>query len=95
MPPVEEQTQMPGAFTADFFAARFLLRPGRAYQQAVDAFQPYNETRDPNPVARAEIKTLIERSKTSPTARPSYLFVNNRLEGNSPNTIASALALGG
>ena len=30
MPPVEEQMQMPGAFTADFFAARFLLRPGRA-----------------------------------------------------------------
>ncbi|MFM8458286.1 MAG: DUF72 domain-containing protein, partial [Chthoniobacterales bacterium] len=36
MPPVEEQMTVPGAFTADFFAARFLLRPGRAYQQAVD-----------------------------------------------------------
>jgi len=93
MPPVEEQMQMPGAFTTDFFAARFLLRPGRAYQQAVDAFQPYNETRDPNPTARAEIKTLIERSKTSPSPRPSYLFVNNRLEGNSPNTLAAALEI--
>ena len=85
---------MPGAFTADFLAARFLLRPGRAYQQAVDSFQPYAETKEKNEEARTAIKTLIQRSKTSPTPRPSYLFVNNRLEGNSPNTIAAALDLG-
>jgi len=91
MPPAEEQMAMPGAFTADFFAARFLLRPGRAYQQAVDRFQPYRETKDANPEARTAIKSLIQRSKTSPTPRPSYLFVNNRLEGNSPNTLAAAL----
>jgi uncharacterized protein YecE (DUF72 family) len=91
MPPVEEQMQMPGAFTTDFFAARFLLRPGRAYQQAVENFQPYNETKEPNPEARAAIKSLVDRSKSSPSPRPSYLFVNNRLEGNSPNTIAAAL----
>ena len=94
MPPVEEQMQMAGAFTADFFAARFLLRPGRAYQQAVDSFQPYKETKEKNPEARAAIKSLIKRSTSAPTPRPSYLFVNNRLEGNSPNTIAAAFDLG-
>lgn len=93
MPPVEAQMALPGAFTTDFFAARFLLRPGRAYQQAVDNFQPYRETRDPNPTARAAIKNLIHRSQSTPTPRPSYLFVNNRLEGNSPNTLAAALDL--
>ncbi len=93
MPPVEEQMVLPGAFTADFYAARFLLRPGRAYQQAVDSFQPYRETKDASPEARTAIKSLIQRSKTSPTRRPSYLFVNNRLEGNSPNTLAAALDL--
>jgi hypothetical protein len=85
--------QMPGAFTANFFAARFLLRPGRAYQQAVDGFQPYRETKDQNDEARAALRSLIKRSVTQPTARPSYAFVNNRLEGNSPNTIAAALDL--
>jgi len=84
---------MPGAFTADFFAARFLLRPGRAYQQAVSAFQPYGETKETNPEARAALKALIKRGASAPTARPSYAFVNNRLEGNSPNTIAAALDL--
>ena len=93
MPPVEEQMQMSSAFTTDFLAARLLLRPGRGYQQAVDSFQPYRETKEANPEARAAIKSLIQRSKTSPTPRPSYLFVNNRLEGNSPNTIAAALDL--
>ena len=93
MPPVDEQMAMPGAFTADFLAARFLLRPGRAYQQAVDSFQPYRETKEANPEARTAIKSLIQRSKAAPTPRPSYLFVNNRLEGNSPNTIAATLNL--
>jgi uncharacterized protein YecE (DUF72 family) len=91
MPPVEEQMQMPGAFTADFYAARFLLRPGRAYEQAVKEFQPYAETRETNQEARAALRSLIQRSAAQPTARPSYAFVNNRLEGNSPNTIAAAL----
>ena len=93
MPPVDEQMEMPGAFTADFFAARFLLRPGRAYQQAVDSFQPYAKTKETNKEARAALRSLIQRSVAHPTARPSYAFVNNRLEGNSPNTIASALNL--
>ena len=91
MPPVEEQMTMPDAFTADFFAARFLLRPGRAYQQAVDSFQPYGETKEKNPEARAALKSLIQRGAAAPTPRPSYVFVNNRLEGNSPNTIAAVL----
>jgi uncharacterized protein YecE (DUF72 family) len=94
MPPVDEQMALPGAFTADFSAARFLLRPGRAYAQAVKEFQPYAETKETNTEARAALRSLIQRSKAAPTPRPSYLFVNNRLEGNSPNTIAAALALG-
>jgi uncharacterized protein YecE (DUF72 family) len=91
MPPVEEQMAVPGAFTTDFYAARFLLRPGRAYEQAVKEFQPYAQTRERNQEARAALRSLIQRSAAQPTARPSYAFVNNRLEGNSPNTIAAAL----
>ncbi|MFZ4482370.1 MAG: DUF72 domain-containing protein [Chthoniobacterales bacterium] len=93
MPPVGEQMQMPGAFTADFFAARFLLRPGRAYQQAVEKFSPYRETQEINLEAREALKSLVQRSEQTPTKRPSYIFVNNRLEGNSPDTIAAALGI--
>lgn len=93
MPPVSEQTAMPGAFTADFFAARFLLRPGRTYREAVSRFQPYRETGEADPAARAAIATLIRRNAAAPGARPSYVFVNNRLEGNAPNTLAASLGI--
>jgi len=93
MPPVGEQMALPGSFTTDFFTARFLLRPGRAYRQAVESFQPYRETKEKNPEARAALRTLIKRAQHQPTKRPSYVFVNNRLEGNSPNTIAAALEI--
>jgi len=46
MPPVNEQMAVEGSFTADFAAARFLLRPGRMYEDAVKAFQPYREVKD-------------------------------------------------
>jgi hypothetical protein len=84
---------MPGAFTTDFFAARFLLRPGRAYQQAVDKFSPYRTTQEVNAEARTALKSLVRRSEQTPTKRPSFIFVNNRLEGNSPGTIAGALGI--
>ena len=94
MPPVEDQMSMTGAFTTDFFAARFLLRPGRTYQQAVDKFSPYRGVSEPAPEARAALRQLIQRGRSQSTARPSYAFVNNRLEGNSPATIAAALEIG-
>lgn len=93
MPSVGTQAAMPGAFTTDFFAARFLLRPGRDYREAVASFSPYRETREPCPEARQDLRRLIARAKATPSARPSYIFVNNRLEGNSPNTIAAALGI--
>lgn len=95
MPSVGAQMALDGAFTADFFAARFLLRPGRAYAEAVERFTPYAETREPCPEAREDLRRLIARANAAPTNRPSYAFVNNRLEGNSPNTITAALGLGG
>lgn len=87
MPPVSEQTALEGAFTADFFAARFLLKPGRRYTEAVDAFSPYRAVAEIQPAERAAMQALAART---PKAR-SFLFVNNRLEGNAPGTIAAAL----
>ena len=87
MPPVSEQAAMDGAFTADHFGARFLLTPGRDYQGAVDAFQPYNETRAVDPDARAAGTALLDRQPKG----KSYLYVNNRLEGNAIRTIMAMI----
>lgn len=91
MPPVAEQMANPESRTADFHVARFLLTPGRSYQQAVDAFSPYEETKAVDNDARAAGKELVgEALKTS--KRPSFIFVNNRLEGNALKTIEAMLA---
>ena len=89
MPPVNEQLAMPDSVTTDFVVARFLLTPGRTYEQAVSAFSPYTETKAPDAVAREAGKALIAKAKQG--KRPSFLYVNNRLEGNALNTIAAIL----
>jgi hypothetical protein len=53
----------------------------------VATFQPYSEIRDPNPQTRAAMRQLIGRAKEK--RETLMLFVNNRLEGNSPLTILS------
>ena len=87
MPPIAEQMSIPGAFTADFTVTRALLRPGRAYEDAVAMFTPYDQVRDENPEARDTLRALIRRMREE--RRSAYIFVNNRLEGNAPETIQS------
>ncbi len=90
MPPVEMQLAMEGAVTTDFIAARFLLAGGRTYSRAVEEFSPYDETKAPDPAAREAARRLVALAKTA-SKRHSFLFVNNRLEGNALNTIAAVL----
>jgi uncharacterized protein YecE (DUF72 family) len=85
MPGLDAQITLPGAFTTDFIVARALLRQGRSYEEAVQAFSPYDAIQDENPPARQALRQLIRSARE--TKRPAFLFVNNRLEGNAPKTI--------
>jgi uncharacterized protein YecE (DUF72 family) len=85
MPPLEEQIAMPGVFTADFTVVRALLRAGRAYETAVATFAPYDKIQDENPEGRMALRDLIAQMKAE--RRTSYIFANNRFEGNAPETI--------
>lgn len=87
IPSVAEQIELPGAFCADFTVARLLLKPGRTYEQAVTMFSPYKAIQEPNDEVKDAAKSLILKAKGG--KRPSFLFVNNRLEGNAPKTISS------
>lgn len=98
MPPVAEQWRLPGVQTAgDFTAGRFLLRPGRTFEQAVEMFSPYNATKEPYEEAREAAATVIEHvvDAMNPQAasRSSFLFFNNRLEGNALFTLIAVVAL--
>jgi uncharacterized protein YecE (DUF72 family) len=97
MPPVSEQMALPGSRTnPDLVAARFLLKPGRKYEDAVKSFQPYNETKEVNEEARKAIAQLIKLAlvATGGNLVRALIFINNRLEGNALNTIAAVLESG-
>ena len=85
MPTIGAQLELPGSLTATFIVARALLRPGTTYDEAVDAFSPYDRIREPNPELRHDIAQLVDRARTMRV--PAYILVNNRAEGSAPRTI--------
>ena len=85
MPELPEQVEIADAFTAGFTVVRALLRRGRPYEEAVKSFSPYIQVQDLNMGARQAIGGLIVRARS--LREPSYIYVNNRLEGNAPDTI--------
>jgi uncharacterized protein YecE (DUF72 family) len=91
MPPVGEQMALPDSRTCPgLVAARFLLKPGRQYAEAVRSFQPYDRAREVNLDARAAALALVREGTETPDRR-TFLYVNNRLEGNALETIAAVL----
>jgi hypothetical protein len=92
MAPVSEQMALAGSRTNPaLVAARFLLKPGRTYEEAVKTFEPYDRIKEENPEARAAGKTLISEGKAAAPKRRTFIFVNNRLEGNALGTITAML----
>ena len=85
MPPLIQQLNRPGVFTSNFTVTRALLTPGRTYEVAVQTFQPYNSVKEPNQAVRDALRQVLVRAKLR--AEPTYIFVNNRLEGFAPGTI--------
>lgn len=98
MPSLAEQLALPECFpSAEFAAARLLLKPGREYQDAVDRFAPYDRIREPYPEGREAGAEAIRRVaiKNHRGPRTLYLYVNNRFEGNALQTIAAMMTATG
>jgi hypothetical protein len=84
---------MPGSQTnPHLLAARFLLKPGRKYEEAVKTFQPYDKVKEKNPDARAAGKALVAEGKAAGPSRKTFIYVNNRLEGNALETIGAMIS---
>jgi len=81
---------MVGSETAKFASARFLLQPGRNYEQAVKSFQPYTEVKDPYQDGRDALAKLLTPAGAGHTGR--YMYVNNRLAGCAPKTIYDVIS---
>jgi uncharacterized protein YecE (DUF72 family) len=90
MPGIGEQIELPGAFPNDqLCAARFLLKPGRKYAEAVKQFSPYERIQEANPEGRTAGVKLLQRVTASGQRLRGYIYVNNRFEGSALQTIAA------
>jgi hypothetical protein len=49
--------------------------------------------KEPNPEARATVKALIAEGKAAGPERKTFIYVNNRLEGNELETVDAMLAV--
>jgi len=96
MPPVAEQWALPDSRTTpDRLAARFLLKPGRKYEDAVKQFSPYDRVQEVNEAGRAAGARLIAEAAGSGGQTEAFVYVNNRFEGNALGTITAMLEQSG
>jgi uncharacterized protein YecE (DUF72 family) len=85
MPEIRDQLALPDSQTTELLVARALLRPGRPYENAVQQFAPYDRVQEVNVEVRSALREIVDMALVD--GRPAFVFVNNRLEGNSPGTI--------
>lgn len=83
-PPLHEQLDLPGAFTANHAVARLLLPQGIDYEAARDAFSPFDRLQAIDERLRADVAELWRRCQS--TGRTLWCFVGNKAEGCAPLT---------
>jgi uncharacterized protein YecE (DUF72 family) len=92
MPPVSEQLAIPESLTnPEFAGARFLLKPGRKFEEAVQKFKPYDRVQEPYEDAREAAAKLIQKALAKEVLRRLYVYLNNRLEGNALQSLLAIL----
>src|SRR3989454_4250238 len=72
VPPIGEQLALGWTFTAPFTVARALLKPGRAYVDAVKLFEPYDRLREPLPQLRRDLVRRSEERRVGKECRSRW-----------------------
>jgi len=85
MPPLLDQHQRMGTFTAPFTLLRLLTPLNMSYQEAKKRAEPYNKIVGELPEMRRETVRLVKQAVAE--NRQTYVLVNNRSEGNAPLTV--------
>lgn len=89
MPPLAEQHQRLGTFTAPFTVLRLLTPLKMTYEAAKKRAEPYDKLIGELPEMRRDTVTLIRQATTE--GRTTHVLVNNRAEGNAPLTIQALI----
>lgn len=89
MPPIGEQLAVANVLTAPHVLTRLLLPQGVGYEEAREAFAPFNRLQAPDEAMRADVVALWRACQAS--GRRLTIIVNNKAEGSSPLTVRALL----
>ncbi len=89
MPTLGEQLARAGTLSAPFSVCRLLLPQGVGYEEAREAFAPFDRLQAIDHAMRADVQRLVEL--TGAQGRQLWIIVNNKAEGSSPLTVRALL----
>lgn len=89
MPPIRHQLEVPGTITASHVVCRLMLPQGVGYEQAREAFAPFDRLQAIDEEMRADVVSLWKACRAA--GRSLTVIVNNKAEGSSPLTVRALL----
>jgi uncharacterized protein YecE (DUF72 family) len=85
MPPIRDQLANPASLTAPHVVCRLLLPQGVGYEEAREAFAPFDKLQAPDEAMRQDVVSLWKAARAA--GRKLTIIVNNKAEGSSPLTV--------
>ncbi len=85
MPALRDQLAHPASLTASHVVCRLLLPQGVGYEQAREAFAPFDRLQAPDEAMRTDVVALWKACRAA--NRSLTIIVNNKAEGSAPLTI--------
>lgn len=89
MPSIAEQLAHQGSLTAPHVVCRLLIPQGVGYEEAREAFAPFDKLQAVDLTMRAQASALWRACKAA--GRSLSIIVNNKAEGSSPLTVRGLL----
>lgn len=86
MPPIAEQASLAPLGRMPALVVRWMLRFDRGYEDARDAFYPFDRLVEEDPGSRSAIASLVRSASAS--GKRAFVLVNNKAEGSAPLSIA-------
>jgi uncharacterized protein YecE (DUF72 family) len=86
MPDVSSQAEQLARDRFPALVARWMLRHGREYEDARDAFYPFDRIAEPDDGARTTLAGLCREAVRA--KKKAFVIVNNKAEGSAPLSVA-------
>lgn len=89
MPAIRDQLANPASLTASHVVCRLLLPQGLGYEEAREAYAPFDKLQAVDEAMREDVVALWKACRAA--GRSLMIIVNNKAEGSSPLTVRALL----